>query len=157
MKAKEVLKNKFWIVEDNGSNVGTISYNNDHYIVQTNKKSSPQVYVSKSSIKKNLGNITWTSLKVVENNEYFVHDFPTNCKPFNGMFDIKRKLPLFTKSEKSKSVYCAGYYIIQFNKGWVKSYCPKLITIERYNSKGPFRTDLEMRQQLSKANAKNTN
>ena len=48
------------------------------------------------------------------------------------MYDVKRKLPLFTKSKKSKSLYCAGYYIIQFEKGWVKSFCPKLITIERY-------------------------
>ena len=73
------------------------------------------------------------------------------------MFDIKRRLPLFTKSEKSKSIYCAGYYIIKFNKGWVKSFCPKLITIERYKSKGPFKTDIEMRQQLSITNAKTAN
>ena len=58
----------------------------------------------------------------------------------------------FTKSEKSKSLYCAGYYIIKFDKGWVKSFCPKLITIERYESRGPFKNDLEMRQELSRAN-----
>ena len=73
------------------------------------------------------------------------------------MWDLKKKLPLFTKSEKSKSVYCAGYYIIKFNKGWVKSFCPKLITIERYDYKGPFKTEIEMRQQLSIENAKSTN
>jgi hypothetical protein len=61
---------------------------------------------------------------------------------------------LFTKSNKSKSLYCAGYYIIGFDKGWVKSFCPKLITIERYQFKGPFKTDLEMRQALSIENAK---
>lgn len=154
--AKEILKDKFWIVEDKGENVGTISWNNDHYIVQT-EKTIPAICKNKQSIKKRLGEITWTNLKVVEKNEYYVHDFPTNCKPFNSMYDIKRNLPLFTKSEKSKSIYCAGYYIIQFNKGWVKSYCPKLITIERYNNHGPFKTELEMRQQLSKANAKTTN
>ena len=68
------------------------------------------------------------------------------------MYDVKRKLPLFTKSNKSKSAYCAGYYVIKFDKGWVKSFCPKLITIERNESKGPFKTDLEMRQELSRVN-----
>jgi len=61
---------------------------------------------------------------------------------------------LFTKSPKSKSLYCAGYFIIRFEKGWVKSFCPKLITLERYEYKGPFKTNLEMRTELSKANAK---
>jgi len=151
MNAKEILKDKFWIVEDNGESVGTISFNNDHYIVHT-EKDSPAVCNSKSSVNKKLGSLTWTQLKVTETTQFYVHDFPTNCKPFNSMYDIKRKLPLFTKSEKSKSVYCAGYYIIQFNKGWVKSYCPKLITIERYNNKGPFKTDIEMKQVLSRVN-----
>ena len=69
------------------------------------------------------------------------------------MYDVKRKLPLFTKSKKSKSLYCAGYYIIRFDKGWVRSFCPKLVTIENYESKGPFRTEIVMRQELSRANA----
>jgi hypothetical protein len=64
------------------------------------------------------------------------------------MYDVKRQLPLFTKSEKSKSLYCAGYYIIKFDKGWVKSFCPKLITIERYISKGPFKTESSMKEAL---------
>ena len=68
------------------------------------------------------------------------------------MYDIKKKLPLFTKSDASKSVYCAGYYAIHFEKGWVKSFCPKLITIQRYEYKGPFKTDLELRQVLSNVN-----
>ena len=58
------------------------------------------------------------------------------------MYDVKSKLPLFTKSEKSKSLYCAGYYTIRFEKGWVKSFCPKLITVERYEYRGPFKTEL---------------
>ena len=155
INAKEILKNKFWIVTDNGENVGTISYDNDHYIV--NKSGNFKVCKNKSSITNQLGKMTWSDLSIKETTQYHVHEFPTNCEPFNSMFDIKKKLPLFTKSEKSKSVYCAGYYIIKFNKGWVKSFCPKLITIERYHHKGPFKTDFEMRSQLSKENARSTN
>ena len=108
-------------------------------------------------MKKKFGSeIIWTDITpeetstLVEN--YSVHGFPTSVIPYNTMYDVKRKLPLFTKSEKSKSAYCAGYYIIKFDKGWVKSFCPKLITVERYEFKGPFKTELEMRQELSIAN-----
>jgi hypothetical protein len=153
--AKEILKDKFWLVIDNGKNVGTISFDNDHYIVNSDGKY--EVYKNKSNIKKKLGDLTWTQLKIQETTQYDVHKFVCNSKPYNSMWDLKKKLPLFTKSEKSKSVYCAGYYIIKFNKGWVKSFCPKLITIERYDYKGPFKTEIEMRQQLSIENAKSTN
>jgi hypothetical protein len=78
-----------------------------------------------------------------------VHGYPSSCIPHNPMYDIKRKLPLFTKSQDSKSVYCAGYYVIRFDKGWVKSHCPKLITLQRYEYQGPFKTELEMKQRLS--------
>jgi hypothetical protein len=78
-----------------------------------------------------------------------VQGFATSCLPHNGMYDIKRKLPMFTKSNDSKSLYCAGYYVIKFEKGWVKSFCPKLITLQRYEYKGPFKTELEMKQVLS--------
>ena len=55
---------------------------------------------------------------------------------------------------KSKSLYAAGYFIIRFEKGWVKSFCPKMITLDRYESKGPFKTDIIMRTELSRVNAK---
>ena len=86
--------------------------------------------------------------------EFEIYGFSTSCAPYNPMFDVKQRLALFTKSKKSKSLYCAGYFIIRFDKGWVKSFCPKLITVERYETEGPFKTDLEMRQQLSRANAR---
>ena len=32
IKASTVLKNKFWIVEDSGKKVGTLSYNDERYL-----------------------------------------------------------------------------------------------------------------------------
>ena len=103
---------------------------------------------------KKLGKIIWDDNveKKIISSEKIVHNFPTSVTPFNTMYDVQRKLPLFTKSVKSNSLYCAGYYIIHFDKGWVKSFCPKMVTLERYEYKGPFKTDVEMRQELSIAN-----
>jgi hypothetical protein len=157
IKAKPVLKDKFWIVERNQERIGTMSYNDDRYMFSNQAETC--FFDNKREMKQKFGaEIVWTTLgsenlvEPVELEKCSVHGFPTSVSPYNTMYDVKRKLPLFTKSDKSKSAYCAGYYIIEFEKGWVKSFCPKLITIERYNSKGPFKTELEMRQELSRAN-----
>lgn len=152
MNAKEIIKNKFWIVQDNGENIGTISFNDEQYMLSDAKGS--RFFSSTKQLQKSFNKpVSWTNLEIVETEpSKEVNGYATSCVPYNSMYDIKRKLPLFTKSKKSKSLYCAGFYIIQFEKGWVKSFCPKLITIERYVSKGPFKTEIEMRQELSRVN-----
>ena len=152
IKANTVLKNKFWIVEDNGQKIGTLSYNDERYLYSCNNETC--FFDNQKQISKKLGTIHWDDdvPKTITNSQKIVHGYPTSVTPYNTMFDVKRKLPLFTKSSKSNSLYCAGYYIIHFDKGWVKSFCPKLVTLERYESKGPFKTDVEMRQELSIAN-----
>lgn len=148
--AKEVLKDKFWIVEDEGVRVGTLSINDEQYMLSD--KTGTHFY-NERQLKKRLGKeLEWEKLTIKKSTIKEVHGYPTSCIPYNPLFDVKRKLPLFTKSEKSKSLYCAGYYVIKFDKGWVKSWCPKLITVERYETRGPFKNEIEMRQELSNAN-----
>ena len=153
-KAKSVLKDKFWIIENNEQLIGTMSWNDDRYMFSTTGETC--FFDNKRQINQRFGSeIVWTDLstpKEVTQEDLVIYEFPTSVTPYNTMYDVQRKLPLFTKSAKSKSLYCAGYYIIHFDKGWVKSFCPKLITVERYESKGPFKSELEMRQELSRAN-----
>ena len=152
-KAKSVLKDKFWIIENNEQLVGTMSWNDDRYMFSTTGETC--FFDNKRQINQRFGSeIVWTDLstpKEVTQEDLVIYEFPTSVTPYNTMYDVQRKLPLFTKSAKSKSLYCAGYYIIHFDKGWVKSFCPKLITVERYETKGPFKTEIEMRQELSRA------
>jgi len=154
LKAKEILKNKFWIVEDEGIRVGTLSVNEEKYMFSG--PAGTKYFDSERALKKTFGkNFLITQVeKTPKEQEKIVHGYPTSCTPYNTMYDVSRKLPLFTKSTKSKSLYCAGYYIVRFDKGWVKSFCPKLITVERYETQGPYKTDIEMKQALSIANAK---
>lgn len=156
IKAKPILKDKFWIVEENDNRIGTLSLCDDRYMFSNSKETC--FFDNDRQMKKRFGIIIWgdseetDSSKNYKTDESKIHGFPTSVKPYNSMYDVKRKLPLFTKSDKSKSLYCAGYYIIKFEKGWVKSFCPKLITVERYETRGPFKTELEMRQELSIVN-----
>jgi hypothetical protein len=151
IKAKPVLEDKFWIMEKDGVRVGTLTVNEDKYMFSGSD--GVRFFDNKRQLERKLGKTVFEIKEHFTSNiEKNVHGYPTSCEPYNPMYDVKRKLPLFTKSEKSKSLYCAGYYIIHFDKGWVKSFCPKLITVERYETKGPFKTELEMRQELSRAN-----
>lgn len=152
IKAKPVLTDKFWIVEDEGVRIGTLSKNDEGFVITA--KGRVDYYKSENQLKKKFGkNFLIANINKVEDDvKSEVHGYPTRTKPYNSMYDIKRKLPLFTKSEKSKSVYCAGYYLVKFNVNWLKSYCPKLITIERNEYMGPYKTELEMKAALSHVN-----
>ena len=156
LEAKQLVPNKFWIVQNYGQKVGTLQKNKEGYVLVTPKdkihfENVEKVYDAfghdffESAVKKNT-----KDSKVME-----VHGYPTSTQAFNPLLDVQNNLPLYSKSRKSKSLYCAGYYIIRFDKGWVKSFCPKLITVERYETHGPYKTDLEMKQELSRVNSIN--
>lgn len=148
-KAKPIIKDKFWIVEKDGNRIGTIAVDDERFMFSS--KDGIKYFDNRKQLERKLGKTVFERNEDAEAEvEKIVHGFPTSTTPYNAMYDCKRSLPLFTKSAKSKSVYCAGYYIVRFDKGWVKSFCPKLITVERYQIKGPFKTELEMRQELSR-------
>jgi hypothetical protein len=151
LHAKPIIENKFWIVEQDGEKIATLRKNEDNHFIMSNED-GVKVYPNKESLTRQFGKDFFVAKIVKEAYDALpneVHGYATSVEPHNAMFDIQRKLPLFTKSGDSKSLYCAGYYVIRFEKGWVKSFCPKLITLQRYEYKGPFRTDLEMKQVLS--------
>jgi len=151
LHAKPIIDNKFWIIEQDGEKVATLRKNEDNRFVMSNEEGI-KIYETKEKLTKEFGKSFFIAKIVKEAvtslpNE--VHGYATSTAPHNAMFDIRKKLPLFTKSEDSKSLYCAGYYTIKFEKGWVKSFCPKLITLQRYAYQGPFKTEFEMKQVIA--------
>jgi len=151
MLAKQLVPNKFWIVQDKGRKVGTLQKDTNCYYLVT--KLEKIKFDNIDHIYKTFGENFFEkamSEKVQKQETNEVYNYPTSTKPYSPLYNVKDGLPLFSKSKKSKSLYCAGYYCIQFAKGWVKSFCPKLITLQRYPFKGPFTTELEMRETLSR-------
>ena len=151
--AKPIVDGKFWIVEQDGSKVATLHKKENNKFVLSST-TGEVMFNRKQDLTKQFGEgffLTSTKVKVTEPEVHECHGFPTSSKPYNPMYNVQEKLPLFTKSNASKSLYCAGYYTIKFNKGWVKSFCPKLITLERNEYRGPFKDELEMKQVLANA------
>jgi len=149
--AKAIVKNKCWIVEDDGTKIGTIMTTPAGVVYQHEQKREQFASLKLLSDRYNiLVDKTPPKRVITESNN--VYGFPCEHKPNNILWDVRHKLPIYTKGSKSKSFFCAGYYIVKFNNGWVKSYCPKLITLNRYTYAGPYDTVEEMQERLRIAN-----
>lgn len=79
--------------------------------------------------------------KSKENFESF--GYPTKSFPYESLYDLKTKKPIFRKSENSTCFYCAGYYLLLIGNCWKCVFCPKLTTTEKILTIGPFKTKSE--------------
>lgn len=154
--AKVLVPNKEWLIKDGAVKIGGVSKDKKGYAFY--KNGSKMNFKSLSDINSAFGtalsevSVIKHKEEAAENKNYAIYDYPCSSKPFEPVYNVKKKLPLFAKSDKSKSQYCAGYYVIKFRKGWVKSFCPKLITLDRYPFHGPFKTESEMKAVLNTVN-----
>jgi len=145
--ATPLIDNTFWIIEEDGNRIATLQRDeNDTFLISNNN--GDVLIKNEADLTTQFGSnffIKYTKPvnTISENNECY--GYPTGCKPYNQMYDVKRKLPVFTKSEKSKSVFCAGYYRIKFDYYWNITFCPKRITVDRYPTIGPFKTEAELK------------
>jgi hypothetical protein len=151
--AKPIVKNKFWIVEEDGTKIATIQACDEGGFVYVHDNEREMFASIKLISKKyNISFVKAEKPKKVKQDVYEVYGFPTNSQPNNEVLDVQRYLPIYTKGAKSKSFFCAGYYIIKFSSTWVRAYCPKLITLNRYEYQGPFKTQDRMVEAMREAN-----
>lgn len=153
MIAKPVVKNKMWIVESEGTKVGnimTVDEGGVVYLHNNQREMFPSIKILQK--KYNIEFVKAEKPKKEKLDVYEVYGFPTNSAPQNQVLDVQRYLPIYTKGSKSKSFFCAGYYIIKFSSTWVRAYCPKLITLNRYEYEGPFKTQERMVEAMKEAN-----
>jgi len=147
--SKIIVPNKEWLIRDSDKKIGSISKIKKGF--QIWKKGNSTKVKNLEELKENIG------IDILPNNNYqtvtlqekTIYGFPCSSTPYDPVYNLKKKLPIFTKSLKSKSHFCAGYYAIKFQKGWVRSFCPKLITLERYPFEGPFKTEQDLKNKIN--------
>jgi hypothetical protein len=141
--AKPVVKNKFWVVEDHGQKIATIQARDDGGFVYVHDEQ--REYFSNVKNIKQKYDIKFSNLeRSKKDNSKTVYDYPVTGKTFNQVWDVQRRLPIYSKTAKSKSLYCAGYYLIKINSVWTEAFCPKNITLNRYAFIGPFQNKQQM-------------
>lgn len=138
--AKPVIKNKFWIVEHAGNKIATIQAVDENggfvYVHDDQREHFPSIKMI--SKKYNIEFVRAEKVKPPPDND--VYGFPVSGPAHNQVLDVQRYLPIYTKGGKSKSFFCAGHYLIRFGNNWARQFCPKLITLNRYEYQGPFKT-----------------
>lgn len=138
--AKPIINDQYWVVIEGDKKVGNVLAEQSGFDVRINGHTFH--YETTDEISK------FTQIKF-ENNKHKTTtqlpypDYPTTSRVYNSMFDIKRKLHLFTKSRKSKCYHAAGWFAMNTNNNKQVIFCPKYIFIQRYNYSGPYKTEDE--------------
>ena len=159
MYTTEIIKDKFWILEDAGVKLGTIRKKDDSDFEVIIRNEGVEILSTDALTTKYGSSILEPKLvKRIESVEYGksideVLGYPCKHKGFNTVLkDIKGKqVPVYTKTETSKTLYAAGYYGLHFNGVWRNTYCVKLETLENYEFVGPFKSTSEVEAEALKA------
>ena len=138
--AKPVIDKQFWILQDGNQKVGNIEACAGGYQVKINNQVAQFKTIKMAAQRVN---IQFESIPKITTNpavKNLVHGYPAAGRVNNPMWDVKMKLPIYTKTTKSKSWFAAGWYRVKKGRSWTVVQDPKLIVLQRYPYQGPFHT-----------------
>jgi hypothetical protein len=138
--AKPVIKEKFWILEEQGNRVGMMNFTDGDFFIKLKK--ADIVLHSIDELK--LHHIEFASRDLQHGGQMTVMDYPTDQEDVYNIQKIDG-YPCFTKKSTTKSVHAAGWYGVKFKNGWVQSFCPRLTTVKSYESVGPYKSQTDLK------------
>ena len=98
--AKEIVDGKFWILEENGEKVATLTLSDEKYLLSDSQ--GTRFFDNEGDVSVAVGEpIKWNKLQITVIDTKECHGYPTTTIPYNPLYDVKNKLPLFTKSYKT--------------------------------------------------------
>jgi hypothetical protein len=137
--AKPVVENQYWILKKDNRKIGQLEVEENGNC--TIKINDSVVQYKTIKMARDAINIAFeppeTATPVPPN---LVHGHAVTGKVYNPLWDVKHKLPLFTRDTKSKSWFAAGWYRVKQHRNWKVVQHPKLITLQRYAYQGPFQS-----------------
>lgn len=138
--AKSVIKNKFWILEEDAKRVGMMNFKDNNYVITLRRK---DYVVNNAKDLKKMG-IEFIMRDLKHGGHLEVMGYPTDQEE---VFNVSKKdgLPTFTKKAHSKSVHAAGWYGLKFKNGWVAVLCPRLTTLQNNTHVGPYKTKMDLK------------
>jgi hypothetical protein len=138
--AKSVIKDKFWILEENAKRVGMMNFKDDNYVINLRKE---DIVAHNKGDLKTLG-IEFILRDFSQGGHLEVMGFPTDQEEVFNVQELKG-YPCFTKKAQSKSIHAAGWYGLKFKNGWVAVLCPRLSTLDNNTSLGPYKTKMDLK------------
>lgn len=148
LKAKPIIKGEYWVVTDGDRKVGNVISDGTEFAVKLNN--TIEHYDSTKEIEKKTHIEFIKTIKNADSIKPAFAVFPTPAgKIFNNFYDIKRKLHIFTKTQKSKCYYAAGWFALKQADQFEAVFCPKYIFVQRYEYFGPFKTEAEAKSSIN--------
>ena len=146
--AKPVIDRKYWILQEDNRKVGNVEACDGGYQVKINNQVVAQyktIRMVEQRAQVHFEPPLKTKTKPVTN---LVHGYPVAGRVCNPLWDVQKKLPLYTKTNKSKSWFAAGWYRVKKGRNWAAIQGPKLILLQRYPYAGPFYSQEEAKQHV---------
>ena len=142
--ALPVIDKQFWILKEDDRKVGNVEACAGGYQVKINNEVIAQ-YKTIKMVERNINIHFEPSVKVEKRKEpiHFVHGYPAGGRVHNPIWNVPLKLPIYTKTKKSKSWHAAGWYTVKKGRHWAVVQDPKLILLQRYPYTGPFKSKEE--------------
>jgi len=137
--AKPVIDNQYWILKQDDEKIGNVQAVDGGFALTIRNKVAKFKTIRMLRRQANIEFAEPEHVTPIPKDR--VHGYPTGCRTHNGMWNVQLKLPLFTKTTKSKSWFAAGWYLIKQHRSWKVLQNPKLIVLERYTYQGPFYTE----------------
>lgn len=145
-KAQVVINDKFWIVNNSYGKVGTLRRLDDGNFEFFNQTTEEKTVLDSIDELFVIENNTPT-----EKNLIMIQGLPTG---YTSAVEVEGyDFPVFKKTNSSTTLHAAGYWIIHFtgSAGWQWALAPKLITLDKYMSRGPFLTEWEATLEIRKS------
>jgi hypothetical protein len=134
--AKPVIDKKFWILQKDNEKIGNIEATAGGFQVTINNQVEQYRSIRMAAQRANI--MFETGVKISKPDIQLVHGYPASGRVYNPVWDVPNQLPLYTKTNKSKSWFAAGWYLVKKSRKWKVVQDPKLILLERYSYHGPF-------------------
>jgi hypothetical protein len=145
--AKPVVANRYWILKKDDEKIGEVEAGDRGVTVKINNQVLQYSTIRMAGRDANIEFEPAPRARPRSTNE--VYGYAVSGRVYNPMWDVKHRLPLYTRDNKSKSWYAAGWYCIQQHRNWRVIRNPKLIMLQRYKYQGPFHNEEQARESIS--------
>jgi hypothetical protein len=139
--AKPVVANQYWILKKDNQKIGQVEAVDDGYDVKILDRVARYKTIKMAGRDANIEFEKPEKTQLAPRN--LVHGYEVSGRVYNPLWNVQLRLPLFTKDDKSKSWYAAGWYRVKQHRNWKVLQNPKLITLQRYTYQGPFHSKEE--------------
>lgn len=149
LTAKPIVKGEYWVITDGDKKVGNVVAEGSGFDVKIGN--NIEHYATTKQIEKK-AHIEFEPVSKAGKTEPPFAVFPTlKNRVYNSVFDVKRKLHLFTETPKSKCYHAAGWFAVKQGDEYQSIFCPKYIFVQRYDYMGPFKTEAEVNSSINSA------